>query len=206
MSNIKFAHEWVLMLDADDIVPPALAKEIASALPDASVDGFLISQEYHFLGQPIKHSLGKLYQLKLFRHRYYRVDEAIHETPIFTGRVGKLNSRYIQRRDIDIEDYVRRHNAYSTREAELYFRLKREPLSFGLRDLLRANPLERKKLLKRMWVRLPMRPVILFLIFYVLRLGFLDRVAGLRFALIRGIAYEYAVGLKLAELEKGAVR
>lgn len=206
MSNIKFAHEWVLMLDADDLVPPVLAKEIASTLPDANVDGFLISQEYHFLGRPIKHSLGKLYQLKLFRHRYYRVDEAIHETPIFTGRIGKLKSQYIQRRDIDIEDYVRRHNAYSTREAELYFRLRREPLALGLSDLLRANPLERKKLLKRIWVRIPIRPAILFLIFYVLRLGFLDGLAGLRFALIRGIAYEYAVGLKLDELQKRSTR
>jgi glycosyltransferase involved in cell wall biosynthesis len=206
MSNIKFGHEWVLMLDADDVVPQPLAEEIGSVLPGANVDGFLISQEYHFMGRPLKHSLGKLYQLKLFRHNRYRCDEAIHEEPIFTGRIGRLTSQYVQQRDIDIEEYVRRHNGYSTREADLYFRLRIEPLAFGIGDLIRADPLKRKKLLKRLWVRTPMRPLILFLLFYVARLGFLDGIAGFRFALVRGIAYEYAVGLKLAELQKRVSR
>lgn len=204
MTNIKFGYEWVLMLDADDLVPPKLAKEIESALPGAAVDGFLISQEYHFMGRPLKHSLGKLYQLKLFRHSHYRVDEAIHETPIFTGSIGRLTSQYVQLRDIDTQEYIRRHNAYSTREAELYFRFRSEPLGFRLGDLIRADPIDRKKLLKRLWVRMPMRPLLLFFVYYVARLGFLDGMAGLRFALVRGIGYEYAVGLKLGELRKQA--
>jgi hypothetical protein len=158
------------------------------------------------MGRALKHSLGKLYQLKLFRHRHYRCDEAVHEEPIFTGTIGTLTSQYVQVRDISIEEYIRRHNAYSTREAELYFRLRREPLVFGLRDLLRADPLKQRQLLKRIWVRMPMRPPILFLIFYFARLGFVDGMAGLRFALVRGLAYEYAVGLKLAELQKQARR
>jgi glycosyltransferase involved in cell wall biosynthesis len=202
MSNIKFGHEWVLMLDADDVVPPALANEIGSVLPDAKVDGFLISQRYHFMGRPLNHSLGKLYQLKLFRHTYYRVDEAVHETPIFTGRIGRLASQYLQLRDIDVEEYIRRNNSYSTREAELYDRLLGEPLGFGISGLIRADPLKRKGLLKRLWVRLPMRPVMLFFIFYVARLGFLDGATGFRFALVRGVGYEYTVGLKLKELRK----
>jgi glycosyltransferase involved in cell wall biosynthesis len=206
MSNVKFAHEWVLMLDADDIIPERLATEIGSALEDPRVDGFLISQEYHFMGRPLKHSLGKLYQLKLFRHGHYRCDEAVHEEPIFTGTIGKLTCQYIQVREINMEEYIRRHNAYSTREAELYFRLRSEPLAFGPRDFIRADPLKRKQLLKRIWVRMPMRPPILFLIFYFARLGFVDGMAGLRFALVRGLAYEYAVGLKLAELQKQARR
>ncbi|MFI5282540.1 MAG: glycosyltransferase family 2 protein [Candidatus Dormibacterales bacterium] len=199
MSNIKFAHEWVLMLDADDIVPPSLADEIASKLASANVDGFLISQRYHFMGRPLRHSLGKLYQLKLFRHSNYRCDEAIHEQPIFTGRIGRLDSQYVQTRDISVEEYIRRHNAYSTREADLYFQLRNEPIGFGIGDLMRADPLKRKQLIKRVWVRVPMRPAILFVVFYIGRLGFLDGMAGLRFALVRGIAYEYAVALKLKE-------
>jgi glycosyltransferase involved in cell wall biosynthesis len=202
MSNIKFGHEWVLMLDADDIVPQPLANEIAIVLQGAKVDGFLVSQEYHFMRRPLKHSLGKLYQLKLFRHRCYSCDEAIHEQPIFTGSIGKLVSQYIQLRDLNIEEYIRKHNAYSTREAELYFRLRSEPVAFGIVDLVRADPLKRRQMLKRLWVRVPFRPPLLFLVFYLFRLGFLDGMAGFRFALIRGIAYEYAVGLKLGELHK----
>jgi glycosyltransferase involved in cell wall biosynthesis len=202
MSNIKFGHEWVLMLDADDVILPALAREIASVLVNAKVDGFLISQRYHFMGRPLNHSLGKLYQLKLFRHSLYRADEAVHEAPVFTGRVGKLKSQYLQLRDIDMDEYIRRNNMYSTREAELYDRLLGEPLGFGISDLIRADLLKRKGLLKRLWVRLPMRPVMLFFIFYVARLGFLDGAAGFRFALVRGVGYEYAVGLQLKELRK----
>jgi hypothetical protein len=140
--------------------------------------------------------------LKLFRHRHYRCDEGIHEEPIFTGSIGTLATQYVQLRDVNVEEYIRRHNAYSTREAELYFRLRNEPIGFGVRELIRANPLKRKQFLKRLWVRMPMRPASLFLVYYVARMGFLDGLAGFRFALVRGIAYEYAVGLKLVELQK----
>ena len=199
MRNVPFAHEWVFTLVTDDRVPGALAAEIAERLPEAAVDGFLISQRYVFMGRALTHCRGPLHQLKLFKHRYYSCEEAIHEQPIFTGSVGYLKNQYIQDNDKALYEYLERHNYYSTREAELYQQLRQQPLNLSIREFLANDALGREGMLKRLWVRLPGRPLLLFLVYYLLRGGFLDGREGLIFSLLRGAGYEFIIDLKLRE-------
>ena len=57
-------------------------------------------------------------------------------------------------------------------------------------------------MLRRVWVRLPCRPLLRFLIWYVARRGFLDGRQGFFFCLLMGF-YELTISAKLYELESG---
>lgn len=51
-----------------------------------------------------------------------------------------------------------------------------------------------------MYYRAPLRPVLMFLLLYVFKRGFLDGKAGLTYALLRSI-YEYMIVLKVREMK-----
>jgi hypothetical protein len=59
----------------------------------------------------------------------------------------------------------------------------------------------RRKGLKQLAYRLPCRPMFVFIYLYVVRMGFLDGVAGLRYCRMR-VIYEYMIDLKIMELRR----
>ncbi|MEL6320740.1 MAG: glycosyltransferase family 2 protein, partial [Cyanobacteria bacterium J06626_14] len=64
-----------------------------------------------------------------------------------------------------------------------------------------GDAVQRKRFLKRIWVRLPFKPMLRFLLFYVFRLGFLDGRAGYIYGRLLS-QYEYQIGVKLFELKQ----
>lgn len=98
-------------------------------------------------------------------------DNEIHEHMRVDGPVGYLRSAML-------DDYrglgrwFDRHNASATWEAEIYWPFCSEPLGFNLGEM--RDPLLRKRILRRIWVRLPARPAIRFLFWYLVRGGWRD--------------------------------
>ena len=68
------------------------------------------------------------------------------------------------------------------------------------RDLFGPDPMLRRKALKQLMYRLPLRPFWMFGVLYFLKLGFLDGRAGFHYAVLRSI-YEYFINLKMKELQ-----
>lgn len=64
-----------------------------------------------------------------------------------------------------------------------------------------GDSVQRKRFLKRIWVRLPFKPLLRFILSYFLRLGFLDGKAGYIYARLLS-QYEYQIGVKLFELQQ----
>ncbi|MEB3294228.1 MAG: hypothetical protein VKJ24_13805, partial [Synechococcales bacterium] len=64
-----------------------------------------------------------------------------------------------------------------------------------------GDAVQRKRFLKGLWVYLPCKPLLRFILFYFIRLGFLDGKAGFTYACLLS-QYEYQIGVKLYELEK----
>src|SRR4051794_28543588 len=54
LDNLPFRHEWVLILDADERVPPALYQEMAQAVARGGADGYYVDREYIFLGRSLR--------------------------------------------------------------------------------------------------------------------------------------------------------
>jgi len=87
--------EWILSLDADERVPPALAEEIRKVITTAPPEkGFWVPRRNWFLGHPLRY--GRQYpdyQLRLFRRGYGAFPEGhIHEYLQVRGPVGYLNN------------------------------------------------------------------------------------------------------------------
>jgi hypothetical protein len=95
-----------------------------------------------------------------------------------------------------LHQWIARHNQYSTDEAELLMRLASEPISW--RSLYARDPIARRRALKQLGARAPLRPFARFLYVYILRGGFLDGSAGFRFCAMR-FAHDIHIACKLAE-------
>jgi glycosyltransferase involved in cell wall biosynthesis len=201
LENLPFAHDWVLLLDADERVPETLRAEIAGILrhPPAGLAGYYVNRRLIFLGRWIRHcGWYPSWNLRLFRHRlgrYERLgtagvanagDVEVHEHVILQGQAGYLRHDLLHEDFKSIYHFVERHNRYSNWEAQVY-----ENLATGgpaeaageeqLAPSLFGGPVQRKRWLKRLWVTLPGRPLLRFLWMYVFRLGFLDGRPGLIF-------------------------
>ena len=101
----RSSNEWVLIVDADEVVVPALAAEIASAIARDEADGFYLNSRYYFLGRHIRHcGYSSCWNLRLFKHRLGRYekmpdrtggragDNEAHEHVELEGRVVRLDN------------------------------------------------------------------------------------------------------------------
>ncbi len=208
LENLPFRHDWVLIVDADERVTPDLAEEIQASIDRRDgPDGYYINRRLIFLGRWIRHAgWYPSWNLRLFRHRlgrYERLgsedrqtgDNEVHEHVVLEGPVGYLRHDLLHHDYKSLFHYIDRHNRYSNWDSAVYLELRRRPL-FAREPL--HGPVRRKRLLKRLWVRLPFRPLLRFLYMYILRLGFLDGAAGWHFCLLSSI-HEYHIGLKMRE-------
>ena len=210
LRNLLFDHEWVFLLDADERVTPELRAEIAEAVEHGQSDGYCVDREFHFLGREVR-CFRPNWNLRLFKHRLGRFEDLglndlpgtgdieIHEHVVLSGRMGFLRHPLLHADDRGLTPWLQRHNKYATWEAHLYRRFREEPVGVGPLGFLRLDPLRRKRVLRRVWVRLPGRPLLRFLIWYLARRGFLDGAPGLFFCLLMGY-YELTISAKLYEL------
>jgi glycosyltransferase involved in cell wall biosynthesis len=96
---------WILSIDADEIVPPALAQEILAAIESGAHAGYRLNRLNEFLGKPLFH--GGWYpdfHLRLARRDAARFsDELVHEKLLVEGSIGDLSTpmRHLTYRDID---------------------------------------------------------------------------------------------------------
>jgi len=205
LDNLPFRNEWVLIVDADERVPPELRCEIEHVVHNSWCDGYYLNRRFIFLGHWIRHAgWYPSWNLRLFRHRLGRYDDReVHEHVVLNGAAGYLREDLLHEDRRGLEAFVARHNRYSTLEAAARFKAERDaPDRARLPVSLLTSPVQRKRFLReRVWPRVPMKPLALFVYMYVLRRGFLDGRAGLALSTFHAFQ-EFMVGLKLAELRR----
>jgi glycosyltransferase involved in cell wall biosynthesis len=213
LENLPFRNEWVLIVDCDERITPESWAEIAELIKKDECNGYYINRRVFFLGKWIRHG-GKYpdWNLRLFKHqkgRYENLntedipntgDNEVHEHVILEGKVGYLKHDMIHEDFRDIYHWLERHNRYSNWEARVYFNLltgKDDSGTIGAN--LFGDAVQRKRFLKTLWVRLPFKPFLRFILFYFIQRGFLDGKAGYIYGRLLS-QYEYQIGVKLYEL------
>jgi len=189
LENLPFRNEWVLIIDADEVVLPELAAEIARRIAADEADGFYLNSRYYFLGRRIRHcGYSSCWNLRLFKHRLGRYeklpdssggrtgDNEAHEHVELDGRALRLVHELEHHAYPTIATWVEKHNRYAIWEASLADRFLSEPIPRTIGAVQRL-----KRRLKKIAWRLPMRPLFRFGYAYFLRLGFLDGKPGLVF-------------------------
>jgi len=189
MNTLSFAHDWILLLDADEVLTPELVEEIRRAMQNSEVDGYFIRLQLYFLGQILRHCDASFWKLSLFRKGRGRfecrlkdqdssmADIEIHEHVVVDGRTAELRNSLVHHNIESLSHYILKHNEYSNWEARVL--LQPEGAPEEMKADLFGTQAQRRRWLKRNLYRLPGSPVLLFLYRYIFRLGFLDGVPGL---------------------------
>ncbi|HEX4641358.1 MAG TPA: glycosyltransferase family 2 protein [Chthoniobacterales bacterium] len=214
LANVRWRHEWVLIVDADERITPELEQEIRAAIQRTDVDGFYLNRRFWFLGGWINHcGYFPSWNLRLFRHRFGRYERAesgggtasgdneVHEHVVLEGHAEHLAPPMEHYAYPDIATFVEKHNRYSTWEARVSDTFYRNSKTETLQARLFGTPLERKRWLKLTFRRAPFRPALRFLYHYLWRQGFRDGYRG--WILCRLLArYEFLCVAKEWELQR----
>jgi (heptosyl)LPS beta-1,4-glucosyltransferase len=174
-------HEWVLVVDADERVTPALAAEIKALLAnEPDQDAYWLRRDFFFLGYAVKHGRFDTAKItRLFRRDCRYAIRRVHSNIVVpSGKLGPLKQRLQHFTASDLGHFVDRQQRYAYWSAIDNFERGRR-ISF-LRMLFHA----------------PAR----FLQSYLLRGVFLDGAPGL---IVSGLAayYTFLKDIKLWALE-----
>ena len=166
--------EWVLSLDADERLTPALKSEIVTAIHhSAHVDCFAIPRLSWYCGRFIRHSgWNPDYVDRLFKRGSARFsDDLVHERLITSGQVAKLENPMLHYSFMNYSQVLQKIDRYSTASAEQAFAQGKT-----------STPL--KAVLHGAWS---------FFRTYFLRAGFLDGPQGFTLAMsnAQGTYYRY---------------
>jgi len=158
------ANDWVLCVDADELVSPELRAAIETVLRAPSHRAYRFARCNRFMGRYLRHGEGYPdWSLRLFDRRQARwSNDAVHEKVLADCDVGTLAGDLLHDSAETLERYLAKQERYATLAAE-------EALARGKRPGT---------------LRMLASPVVRFVKFYVLRLGFLDGWPGLVHILI----------------------
>jgi glycosyltransferase involved in cell wall biosynthesis len=197
LENLPLTHEWVLILDADESLPPEAEEEIRSIVtnPAEKNVGYWINRRYFFMGKALKHAYFPNWNLRLFKHklgRYEKItalstgsgDHEIHEHVVVQGTTGKLRSIMDHHAFPTIDSFVEKHNRYSNWEAIV------ESSATDDDSALQHDGVKGKRRLRKIFRKLPFRPTLRFLYVYLWQGGFLDGWSGYVFARLHA-QYEF---------------
>ena len=176
-------HDWVLCLDIDERVSPALEASIRVTLASPGNKAYRMPRRNRFLGKWLRHGEGYPdWSLRMF-HRQHASwsNDPVHEAVITTADVGVLEGELLHDSAEDVTTYLQKQNRYSSLHAEALFQ-----------QGVRAG-----------YLKLFLSPLARFIKFYFLRLGFLDGGPGFAHVAV-GCFAAFAKYAKLIELENKA--
>ena len=185
------AHDWVLCIDADERVTPKLQGNIAETLVSQRSQAYRMARANVFMGRVLRHGEGYPdWSLRLFHRGHARWrDDPVHESVVpGTGvDVGTLAGDLMHESSETLASYLAKQNKYTSLQAERLF--ERGEGASAARNA----------------ACIVLAPLVRFIKFYIVRLGFLDGVPGLVHITIgcHNSMIKYA---KLRELHRAAAK
>ncbi len=170
------ANDWVLIVDADEVVTPELASEIRQAVERCEYDGYRVPRLTVFIDRQMWHcGWYPAYSIRLARKdKIYLPHRLVHESILVKGNVGTLNAHLLHYSYRNLKDYARKMALYAATGAK---QMKIDGKRFRIFDLLS-------------------RPSFAFFRMFFWRLGFLEGVHGL----VLSILTAYSTALRYAML------
>jgi glycosyltransferase involved in cell wall biosynthesis len=203
IEELPWTAEWLLVLDADEVVTPELARELVAiaADPGNPVAGYFVRRRFIFLGRWLKRTgIYSSRIMRFVRRATARYERTVNERLVVDGPTGCLENDLLHENHKGVADWIAKHNRYSTFEAAEYYKLRKgrgeAPPPF--RDVFRSRE-ARIVWRKRLYMRMPFRPLVVFFYVYIWRMGFLEGKAGLYYAALQ-FAHALHVSAKLYEL------
>jgi glycosyltransferase involved in cell wall biosynthesis len=204
LQEIESKYEWVYILEADERMTPQLYQECLAKINHSQTIGYYVAERVIFMGTWIKHCTQyPRYQMRLFKKgKVWFTDYGHTEREICQGKTDFLKETYPHYTSgKGLSRWLEKHNRYSTDEAKETIRQQREgrinwkSLFFG------QSEVEKRRALKDLSLRLPLRPLIRWVYMYFILGGILDGKAGFAWCTLQAF-YEYLILLKVEELKQ----
>jgi len=167
-------NNWILQLDADEIVPDDLLKEITeivSKTDGETKEAYYIKRKNYFLGRWMKK--GGMYPdpvIRLFKKGKAKLPQkTVHELMTVDGETGWLKHDLLHMADPKFSRYLMRSNRYTTLEADEYMK---QEIGIGILNILNYFTI---------------KPTLRFLSLFIRHKGFMDGFPGFVFAIYSGL-------------------
>lgn len=165
LGNAHAASDWILQLDADDLVTPAFRQAAEAILRDGAPHAaFRFRRTNCFLGHWMRYGGWDHYSLHFFRRGKARYQGRVHHALLVDGSIGTLKAAVEHYPFDSLEQFVDRQNRYTTLEA---------------RELVDLHGTFSSKELR---YQVMVRPAKLFWKLYVKKQGFRDGMHGFLFS------------------------
>lgn len=213
LDNFNFQTEWILLLDADEILTENVKESISVAISSGRYEGYYLWFKMFFLDKFLRFSDPGMRKLSLFKAGYgeYEMryenqdasmcDMEVHEHVVVNGKVGEIKEPIMHVNYNSLSRFIIKHDQYSNYESNVHFR--------GTEGELQSNIFgsfeQRRRYIKKRLIKNPLSPVFYFFYMYFFRLGFLDGRQGFYYILYQSI-YLYFVNSKIYELEKTKIK
>ena len=210
LSQLSQDTDWVLKIDADEILTSSLIAEIKNKLPqlDKNINGIYIKRHLVFQDTLIKYGrLSPVSLLRLFRFQKGKCDNRwVDEKIKVEGETVQFKEYIIDQNLESLSEWIRKHDRYSSAEALNYLLIKYNPLFNNIeQSQLNFETLSVVRLKSRnLYAKLPLiiRAFIIFSYRYFFCLGFLHGKAGLIYFFLQSLWYRILVDAKILEVQK----
>jgi glycosyltransferase involved in cell wall biosynthesis len=214
LDHVPVTTEWVMRLDADEIIEPDLSREIVARLHELplEVTGVYLNRKTIFQDKFIRH--GGRYPLRLlriWRRGMGRVEDRWMDEHIYLteGNSVSFKGGFADHNLFDLATFTEKHNKYASREAldvvNKRFNLSKTESALGSSRGSGVQQAKLKRMIKdKIYNRIPFELSAFgyFLYRYIIRLGFLDGRRGLTYHVLQGFWYRFLAGAKVQELER----
>jgi glycosyltransferase involved in cell wall biosynthesis len=193
--QIQYVNSWLLVLDADEVVEPNLAKEIrevAGAGSQVSHDVFMLRRKVFINGRWVRWNMNYDFWLpRMIRPETVCFEGAVHEKLCFAGGYGFLKGAVEHHQfEKGLNDWLNRRARYARLETQKA--ATTESIPRLLLNLSRRNPLDRRAALKSLFFRLPGKYVVYFFYNIIFKFSYLDGIAGLSYVLLEAYSHYLA--------------
>lgn len=204
LDNTNIDTKWTFRLDADERLTPELCKELEILVEEndqTDVNGVTMEAWLYFMGRKIKHGCHNKRKLMLFKTGIGRVEDRKMDehTVLSRGTSVYAKNRFIHYDFKDLTHWINKMNWYATREMQDYYEfMDGKSAELTAEDqVISAN----RKKKYGFYYRFPMflRSWLLFLYYYIFRLGFLDGKEGFVYHYMYHRWYRTLVDAKILE-------
>ncbi len=204
LKKLEFEAQWLLRIDADEIISENLKSELLFSLPRVkeNIEGIYVNRNIVFLGKTIRH--GSCYERKTMRlvrpKKAMCEDRLMDEHLLVKGKKINFKGSIYDHSLKPFTFWISKHNSYASKEAVEMIKLRKNNLD---NKKTRKNKLPLVVILKNnIYSNLPffLRPLIYFIYRYFIRLGFLDGKKGFIFHFMQSFWYRILVDVKIFEV------
>ncbi len=197
-------HEWVLHLDADEVVTPEFQQRLVALIPTAEIDAYRVPSKLMLHETWLRYAgMYPTYQVRLGHCNRLRFKQVGHgqREDLQPERVGTFDVPYLHYNfSHGLANWLRKHVKYAQDEADLLVQTRSGGTETS-ETITARDATSRRRALKRLTNRMPLlfRPVARFFYVLIWQRGFLDGRYGIQYALMLSV-YEGMIAILAADL------